>query len=78
VATLRQVRLAHLVSSQIVEALSLGYSPEELEVAFSLHLARWREERAAKAESLERKDGQVDARKTIVIVGSRSTPAQKP
>jgi len=76
VATLRQVRLAHLVSSQIVEALSLGYSPEELEVAFSLHLARWREERAAKAESLERKDGQVDARKTIVIVGSHDLALQ--
>jgi molybdate-binding protein/DNA-binding transcriptional regulator YhcF (GntR family) len=70
VATLRQVRLAHLVSGQILEGLSLGYSPEELEAAFSLQLARWREEREVKAESLERRDSQIDAENIIVIVGS--------
>jgi molybdate-binding protein/DNA-binding transcriptional regulator YhcF (GntR family) len=70
VATLRQVRLAHLVSDHILEGLSLGYSPEELETAFSLHLARWREERKAEAKGLERRGSRIGGRRTIVIVGS--------
>jgi molybdate-binding protein/DNA-binding transcriptional regulator YhcF (GntR family) len=37
--------LSNLVNSHILEALSLGYTPEELEAVFSLHLSRWREER---------------------------------
>jgi len=41
----RQRRLWNLVSNHILEALSLGYGPDEIESAFSLHLARWREER---------------------------------
>ena len=42
---LHQRRLSNMVSSHIVEALSLGYTPEELEATFHLHLDRWREER---------------------------------
>jgi|WetSurMetagenome_2_1015567.scaffolds.fasta_scaffold29929_1 molybdate-binding protein/DNA-binding transcriptional regulator YhcF (GntR family) len=45
VSRLRQRRLSTMVSDQILEVLSLGYSPEELEAAFSTHLSRWREER---------------------------------
>jgi molybdate-binding protein/DNA-binding transcriptional regulator YhcF (GntR family) len=41
----RQQRLSNMVSGDILRALSLGYSPEELEAAFSLHLSRWRAER---------------------------------
>ena len=76
VAALRQVRLAHLASGQILEGLSLGYSPEELEAAFSLQLARWREERQVKAKSLKRRDSRMDAGNIIVIVGSHDLALQ--
>jgi putative molybdopterin biosynthesis protein len=69
VLMLRQSRLSNMVSSSILEALSLGYSPEELEAAFSLHLARWREERKSKEEVVERQ-GKIDPQSTILIVGS--------
>lgn len=42
---LRQTRLSNLVSDGILDALSQGYSLEEIEAAFSVHLDRWREER---------------------------------
>lgn len=66
---LRQSRLSNVVDYNIVEALSLGYSPEELEAAFSLHLARWCEEREAKEKSRHHREG-IDTRDTILIVGS--------
>ena len=43
--TLRQTRLSNMMSNGILEALSQGYSLEEIEAAFSIHLDRWREER---------------------------------
>lgn len=66
---LRQSRLSNIVNHNILETLSLGYSPEELEAAFSLHLARWREEREAKEQSRPDRD-RIDTRNTILIVGS--------
>jgi molybdate-binding protein/DNA-binding transcriptional regulator YhcF (GntR family) len=42
---LRQNRLSSTVNNLILEALSLGYTPEELEAAFTLQLARWRIQR---------------------------------
>jgi molybdate-binding protein/DNA-binding transcriptional regulator YhcF (GntR family) len=42
---LRQNRLSGTVNNLILETLSLGYTPEELEAAFSLQLARWRVQR---------------------------------
>ena len=42
---LRQNRLSSTVNNLILETLSLGYSPEELEAAFTLQLARWRIQR---------------------------------
>jgi molybdate-binding protein/DNA-binding transcriptional regulator YhcF (GntR family) len=44
---IQQRRLSDIVSDNILRVLSLGYSPEEVEAAFYLHLARWREERKA-------------------------------
>ena len=70
VSMLRQRRLSGIVSSDILEALSLGYSPEELEAAFHLHLSRWREERKGEAEIVENRDMSIDSRNTILIVGS--------
>lgn len=46
-ARLRQARLESIAGDAVIEALGLGYRPEELEAAFQLHLARWREERNA-------------------------------
>jgi molybdate-binding protein/DNA-binding transcriptional regulator YhcF (GntR family) len=43
--TIRQTRLSNMVSNGILEALSQGYSLEEIEAASSVHLDRWREER---------------------------------
>jgi putative molybdopterin biosynthesis protein len=70
VLTLRQRHLSNIVSSNILETLSLGYSPEEIEAAFHLHLTRWREERKEKVEVLDNRDNKVDSRNTILIVGS--------
>jgi molybdate-binding protein/DNA-binding transcriptional regulator YhcF (GntR family) len=70
VLILRQRRLSNVVSSNILEVLSQGYSPEELEAAFSLHLARWREERNGKREVLDNRYHKISARNAIRIVGS--------
>ena len=67
---LRQRQLSNMVSNSILEALTLGYSPEELEASFSLHLARWCEERKDKEEVFGYRGNKIDARNTILIVGS--------
>ena len=67
---LRQKRLNSLVSQRILEVLSLGYSPEEMETAFFLHLARWREEHRRQAVVSDNKLSSIDTRNTIVISGS--------
>ena len=36
----RQRHLSEIISDDIIKSLSLGYSPEELEAAFYLHLSR--------------------------------------
>ena len=62
VTMLRQRQLSNMVGNSILDVLSLGYTPQELEVIFPIHLARWRQERqdAEKAASPN----------TISIVGS--------
>jgi molybdate-binding protein/DNA-binding transcriptional regulator YhcF (GntR family) len=70
VSKLRQRRLSGLVSNHIVETLSLGYSPEELEAEFSIHLSRWREERRGKENIPEIQGQSTDRANTIVVVGS--------
>lgn len=41
--TLRRARLVNLVERSLLEALSAGYTPAEVEAAFSLALSHWRE-----------------------------------
>jgi GntR family transcriptional regulator len=41
----RQKRLLDMVNNDILNILGLGYSPENLEAAFNMILARWRKER---------------------------------
>ncbi len=64
---LRQSRLVSTVNTLILEALSQGYKPEELEAAFTLQLARWRIQRET---ALVAKAEDNDVRKKIHIVGS--------
>ncbi len=66
----QQRRLSSMVSSNIVEALSLGYSPEELEAAFHLHLARWREEQKASTRTVEKPGDKTGTGNDIIVVGS--------
>lgn len=66
---LRQNRLSNTVNNLILEALSLGYSPEELEAAFTLQLARWRIQREIQETSTS-KAVKTDDGNTIQIVGS--------
>ncbi|MFC2040865.1 substrate-binding domain-containing protein [Chloroflexota bacterium] len=68
----RQNHLSNMVSSNILEALSLGYSPEEVEAAFHLHLARWYEERRDRegTQSSDYHDSKIGTRNTVLIVGS--------
>jgi len=68
---LRQRRLSNLVSNHVLEILSLGYSPEELEAEYSLHLARWSEERRHREESIGTQGQEINnSSNTILFVGS--------
>lgn len=66
----RQKHLSEIVSDDIVKVLSQGYSPEDLEAAFYLHLSRWREERQSIAEKPEGESKTSVKPNTILIVGS--------
>ncbi len=66
-SALRQKRLSGMVSSNILETLSLGYSPEEIESVFQLHLARWRAERRGEARDSGNRDDETIKRNTIRI-----------
>lgn len=68
---IRQRRLSNMLSSIILEALSSGYRPEEIEAAFHNHLDRWREELKRRADIFEPREIKLDRRAdTILIVGS--------
>jgi molybdate-binding protein/DNA-binding transcriptional regulator YhcF (GntR family) len=66
----RQRRLSNVVSSNIIEALSLGYSPEELDAAFHIHLAQWKEERINKARIVNNLYRKSTSENKMHIVGS--------
>jgi molybdate-binding protein/DNA-binding transcriptional regulator YhcF (GntR family) len=65
---LRQSRLSAAINDLLLETLSQGYNPEELEATFSLQLARWRIQR----ESAQNAAGEETAavQNAIHIVGS--------
>ena len=67
---LRQSRLSNMVSNNIVEVLSLGYTPEEFEAAFHLHLSRWREESKGLVDLPKPGENKIDDSGTILIVAS--------
>lgn len=68
--TIRQTRLSNMMSNGILEALSQGYSLEEIEAAFSVHLDRWREERTDTGQTAEMPAGSARTAKSLVIVAS--------
>jgi len=67
---LRQTRLSSLMSHGILEALSQGYSLEETEAAFSVHLDRWREEQKDSAQAAKGRSKSTETGKALVIVAS--------
>jgi len=66
----RRRRLSDMVGDDILKALSMGYSPEDIEANFYLQLARWREERQAATGAPETTPPIVNNKDTIRIVGS--------
>ena len=67
--SLREEHLSAVVGRSVLEALSLGFEPHQVEAAFALHLARWREHRGPmRRESGE--DARVQSKQDIVFVGS--------
>jgi molybdate-binding protein/DNA-binding transcriptional regulator YhcF (GntR family) len=66
----RQRHLSEIVRDDIVKDLSLGYSPEEVEAAFYLHLGRWKEERKGLLEVPKDITEIKKKEKKICIVGS--------
>ena len=67
---MRQRELSSIISSNIIDLLSIGYSPEELQTAFYMHISRWFEARNEKGEDFKAMPKrQVDGKK-ILIVGS--------
>jgi molybdate-binding protein/DNA-binding transcriptional regulator YhcF (GntR family) len=66
---LRQSRLASIVNNLILDTLSQGYTPEELEANFSLQLARWRFQRETQ-ETAASAASPTEIQKRINIVGS--------
>ena len=66
----RRRRLSGIVGNDILKALSMGYSPEDIEADFHLQLLRWREERQATSSSKEKMHDTPDDNNTIRIVGS--------
>jgi len=66
----RQQRLSDIINEDILKLLSQGYKPSDLEAAFYLHLARWREERQASSEKPSEEPPARTAENTIRIVGS--------
>ncbi len=59
---LRQKHLSDMVSSDVLDILSLGYTLKELEAVLPIHLARWRQERQSAEKTA--------SPNTISIVGS--------
>jgi len=68
--TIRQTRLSNLMSNGILEALSQGYSLEEVEASFSVHLDRWREEQKDSAQAAKGRSKSTETGKALVIVAS--------
>ncbi len=67
---IRQRRLSDVVGSDLLKVLSLGYSPEEIEATFHLHLERWREEKKEPTGILTQKRPRAQRSNVIRIVGS--------
>jgi molybdate-binding protein/DNA-binding transcriptional regulator YhcF (GntR family) len=66
---LRQSRLSGIVSNLILDTLSQGYTPEEIEAAFTLQLSRWRIQREAREHAVSA-ESQPRTQNAIHIVGS--------
>ncbi|MDP2663619.1 MAG: substrate-binding domain-containing protein, partial [Dehalococcoidia bacterium] len=68
-SAMREGRLWGIIGKASLEALSLGYAPEEIEAAFVLRMARWRQEREKGASGAVFPDTAA-GQNTIVLTGS--------
>jgi molybdate-binding protein/DNA-binding transcriptional regulator YhcF (GntR family) len=66
----RLKRLSDIIGNDILKALSMGYSPEDIEANFYLQLARWREERQSATDKTETAQDTGQDENLIRIVGS--------
>jgi molybdate-binding protein/DNA-binding transcriptional regulator YhcF (GntR family) len=66
----RQLILSTMVSNHVMEILSLGYNPEELEAAFFTYMAQWREERSTKTSELQDQNEKMQHSNMLVLVVS--------
>ncbi|MGE5617898.1 MAG: substrate-binding domain-containing protein [Sphingomonadaceae bacterium] len=69
VAGFREDRLREILGRAVLEALSLGYSQEQIEGAMALQLARWRELRSGGSEPVVQ-DGAAEPATILRIAGS--------
>lgn len=67
---MRQRRLSDAVSGELLKWLSLGYTPEEIEAVFFLHLARWREEKREVIVQRNMRRRRISSNRIVRIVGS--------
>jgi molybdate-binding protein/DNA-binding transcriptional regulator YhcF (GntR family) len=65
---LRQNRLVAIIDNVLLDTLSQGYAPDELEATFSLQLARWRFQR--ETSITENEDVSKEKKTILKIVGS--------
>lgn len=65
----REDRLRDLLGRALMEALSLGYTQEQIEGALALQLARWRELRSARTEPISQREAAVQ-KAALRIAGS--------
>lgn len=66
-ASIREERLSNLLGRAVLEALSLGFQPEEVEATFALQIARWRDSRSRSRSAISPERPQASQ---IAFVGS--------
>lgn len=66
----RQSRLSSIINNDLIDVLSLGYSPEEVEAAFQLNLSLWKQSKQAFTKNIAGDTSVKDRTDFIRFVGS--------
>ncbi len=70
IKTIRQKQLSDDISTGILKLLSQGYTSEEIETTFNIHISRWQEEKQVSFGGTGRELGAEKSHNVIRIVGS--------